>query len=87
METLVLKNNSKKDLNLLLTIAKKMGMDLEVSSSQNPGKSLSEKLTDLRKLAQKTDASVLTNNISITEIVSETNLVRKQMFDEGKHNN
>jgi hypothetical protein len=87
METLILKNNSKKDLNLLLTIAKKMGMDLEVSATEKPENSLTKKLIHLRSLAQKTDATVKPNTISITTIVEENNLVRKQMFNEGKHNN
>ncbi len=87
METLILKNNSKKDLNLLLTIAKKMGMDLEVSSAENSTKPLSQKLINLRRLAQKTDATVKANTISINEIVTENNIVRKQMFNAGKHNN
>ena len=87
METLVLKNNSKKDLSLLLTFAKKMGMDLEVSQTENSKKPLSQKLINLRNLARRTDATVKSNAISIDEIVQENNLVRKQMFDAGKHNN
>jgi hypothetical protein len=87
METLILKNSSKKDLSLLLTIARKMGMDLEVSSNHESKNVFESKFNALRKLAIKAEGLTKTNNISMDEIVDETNIVRKQMYDAGKHNN
>lgn len=80
METLILNNGSKKDLDLLLEIAKKLGLNLTVSNEE-------DRYDRLRKLAKKLDDSVVPNEISMDEIVEEVRLVREERQDYGKENN
>ena len=77
METLILNNGSKKDLDLLLEIAKKLGLNLTVSNEAN-------RYEKLRQLAKKLDDSIAPNEISMDEIVEEVRLVREERSSYGK---
>ena len=77
METLILNNGSKKDLDLLLEIAKKLGLNLTVSNEAN-------RYEKLRQLAKKLDDSIATNEISMDEIVEEVRLVREERSGYGE---
>ena len=77
METLILNNGSKKDLDLLLEIAKKLGLNLTVSNE-------ADRYKKLRQLAKKLDDSITPNEISMDEIVEEVRLVREEKSSYGK---
>ena len=77
METLILNNGSKKDLDLLLEIAKKLGLNLTVSNEAN-------RYEKLRQLAKKLDDSIAPNEISMDEIVEEVRLVREERSGYGE---
>lgn len=77
METLILNNSSKKDVKLLVDIAKKLGMDLKVA--------------DRRDLifaeALRLNQSVKKNTITVGEIVEECTAVRKKQYRDVRENN
>ena len=83
METLILNNGSKKDLDLLLDIAKKLGLNLSIENKSEK----EVRYERLRKLAKKLDSSVKPNNITMEEIVEEVRLVREERKNYGKENN
>lgn len=74
METLILNNGTKKDLDLLLDIAKKLGLNLSIENKSEK----EVRYERLRKLAKKLDSSVKPNNITMEEIVEEVRLVREE---------
>lgn len=76
METLILNNGTKKDLNLLLDIAKKLGLNLTVAKRN-------DRYEKLRKLAQKIDNSVVENDITMEEIVEEVRWAREERTKNG----
>ena len=63
METLILNSGNPKDLQLLLDIAKKLGLNLTVKKEN--------RYEELLKLAEKLDKSIAPNEISMEEIVEE----------------
>ena len=83
METLILNNGTKKDLDLLLEIAKKLGLNLSVENKNERD----VRYERLKKLAKKLDNSVKPNNITMEEIVEEVKLVREERKNYGKNNN
>ena len=83
METLILNNGTKKDLDLLLEIAKKLGLNLSVENKNERD----VRYERLKKLAKKLDNSVKPNNITMEEIVEEVKLVREERKNYGKKNN
>ena len=83
METLILNNGTKKDLELLLDIAKKLGLNLSIENKSEK----EVRYERLRKLAKKLDSSVKPNNITMEEIVEEVRLVREERKNYGKENN
>ena len=83
METLILNNGTKKDLDLLLDIAKKLGLNLSIENKSEK----EVRYERLRKLAKKLDSSVKPNNITMEEIVEEVRLVREERKNYGKENN
>ena len=83
METLILNNDTKKDLDLLLDIAKKLGLNLSIENKSEK----EVRYERLRKLAKKLDSSVKPNNITMEEIVEEVRLVREERKNYGKENN
>ena len=83
METLILNNGTKKDLDLLLDIAKKLGLNLSIENKSE----IEVRYERLRKLAKKLDSSVKPNNITMEEIVEEVRLVREERKNYGEENN
>ena len=83
METLILNNGTKKDLDLLLDIAKKLGLNLSIENKSEK----EVRYERLRKLAKTLDSSVKPNNITMEEIVEEVRLVREERKNYGKENN
>ena len=83
METLILNNGTKKDLDLLLDNAKKLGLNLSIENKSEK----EVRYERLRKLAKKLDSSVKPNNITMEEIVEEVRLVREERKNYGKENN
>jgi len=83
METLILNNGTKKDLDLLLDIAKKLGLNLSIENKSEK----EVRYERLRKLAKKLDSSVKPNNITMEEIVEEVRLVREERKNYGEENN
>jgi cell division protein FtsL len=83
METLILNNGTKKDFDLLLDIAKKLGLNLSIENKSEK----EVRYERLRKLAKKLDSSVKPNNITMEEIVEEVRLVREERKNYGKENN
>ena len=83
METLILNNDTKKDLDLLLDIAKKLGLNLSIENKSE----IEVRYERLRKLAKKLDSSVKPNNITMEEIVEEVRLVREERKNYGEENN
>lgn len=83
METLILNNGTKKDLDLLLDIAKKLGLNLSIENKNERD----VRYERLRKLAKKLDNSVKPNDITMEEIVEEVKLVREERKNYGKENN
>ena len=83
METLILNNGTKKDLELLLDIAKKLGLNLSIENKSEK----EVRYERLRKLAKKLDSSVKPNNITMEEIVEEVRLVREERKNYGEENN
>ncbi|KFC24565.1 hypothetical protein [Chryseobacterium sp. FH1] len=82
METLILNNGTKKDLELLLEIAKKLGLNLTLAKNE----SSEDKRKRLLALAEKLDNSITPNNITMEEIVEECNIVRKENYEKRKNN-
>ena len=77
METLILNSDSKRDVKLLVDIAKKLGMDLKVAAPN-----------DLILMeALRLNQSVKKNNISLDEIVDECNVVREKLHRDAHTNN
>ncbi len=76
METLILNNSSKKDVKLLVDIAKKLGMDLKVADQRDLI------LTEALRLNQ----SVKKNKIDFSEIVAESTAVRKELYQNAGKN-
>lgn len=77
METLILNSSSKRDVKLLVDIAKKLGMDLRVADRRDL----------ILAEALRLNRSVKKNNISMTEIVDECNAVREELHrDAGTDN-
>jgi len=74
METLILNSESKKDVKLLMDIAKKLGMDLRIAERRDLI------LAEARLLNQ----SVGSNSISPTEIVETCNSVRKERHEQTR---
>jgi len=74
METLILNNSSKKDVKLLVDIAKKLGMDLKVADRRNL----------IFAEALRLNQSVKKNTITVGEIVNECTTVRKRQFGYAK---
>ena len=83
METLILNNGTKKDLDLLFDIAKKLGLNLSIENKSEK----EVRYERLRKLAKKLDSSVKPNNITMEEIVEEVRLVREERKNYGEENN
>ena len=83
METLILNNGTKKDLDLLLEIAKKLGLNLTVENKKNADL----RYERLKALAKKLDSSVKPNDITMEEIVEEVKLVREERKNYGNENN
>jgi hypothetical protein len=79
METLILNNGNPKDLQLLLEIAEKLGLNLTVKKEN--------RYEELLKLASKLDNSIAPNDITMEEIVEELRLVREERPDYGTENN
>lgn len=77
METLILNSNSKRDVKLLVDIAKKLGMELKVASPHDLI------LMEALRLNQSVDK----NNISLDEIVDECNVVREELHRNAHTNN
>ena len=82
METLILNNGTKKDLELLLDIAKKLGLNLTLAKNE----SSEDKRKRLLALAEKLDNSITPNSITMEEIVEECNIVRKENYEKRKNN-
>jgi len=78
METLILNSGNPKDLQLLLDIAKKLGLNLTVKKEN--------RYEELLKLAEKLDKSIAPNEISMEEIVEELRLAREERPDYGESN-
>jgi len=76
METLILNSNSKRDVKLLVDIAKKLGMELKVADKHDL--ILAEALI--------LNQSVKKNNISLDEIVDECNVVRAELHQNVQTN-
>lgn len=76
METLILNNSSKRDVKLLVDIAKKLGMDLKVADQRDLI------LTEALRLNQ----SVKKNKIAFSEIVAESTAVRKERYQDVDEN-
>ena len=76
METLILNSNSKKDVTLLLDIAKKIGLDLKIASHKDLILAEAKILND----------SVKPNKITMQEIVEECRIVRQNNYDAIKRN-
>lgn len=77
METLILNSRSKRDVKLLVDIAKKLGMDLRVADRRDL----------ILAEALRLNRSVKKNNVSMTEIVDECNAVREELHrDAGTDN-
>ncbi|HWK57579.1 MAG TPA: hypothetical protein VNQ80_09585 [Parapedobacter sp.] len=76
METLILNSNSKRDVKLLVEIAKKLGMELKVADKHDL--ILAEALI--------LNQSVKKNNISLDEIVDECNVVRAELHQDVRTN-
>ena len=68
METLILNNSSKKDIKLLVDIAKKLGMDLRVADRKD----------SILAEALQLNQSVKNNKITFSEVVEECSAVRKE---------
>jgi hypothetical protein len=77
METLILNNNSKKDLSLLLDFAKKSGLDIKIASKKDL----------ILAEAKILNTSIKPNNISLQEIVEECNTARKSIYAKNENNN
>jgi hypothetical protein len=77
METLILNNNSKKDLSILLDFAKKSGLEIKIASKKDL----------ILAEAQILNTSIKPNNISLQEIVEECNIVRKSNYATIENNN
>jgi len=77
METLILKSNSKRDVKLLVDIAKKLGMDLKVADRRDLV--LAEAL--------RLNKSVKKNRVPLSEIVDECNVVREELHQDVRKNN
>lgn len=76
METLILNSNSKRDVKLLVEIAKKLGMELKVADKHDL--ILAEALI--------LNQSIKKNNISLDEIVDECNVVRAELHQDVRTN-
>lgn len=76
METLVLDSKSKKDVILLLDIAKRIGLNLKIASKRDL----------IIAEAKLLDASIKSNKLSIQEIVEECNTVRKNNYEKRDQN-
>lgn len=70
METLILNSNSRKDVILLIDIAKKIGLDLRIATKKDL----------ILAEAKLLDASVKPNKITTQEIVEENWAVRKFFY-------
>jgi len=77
METLILNSNSKKDVRLLVDIARKLGMDLKVADRRDL----------IMAEAARLNKSVKKNNISLTEIVDECTSVRQERHQDVPKDN
>lgn len=77
METLILNGASKEDVQLLLDIAKKIGMDLRVADKKDL----------ILSQANLLDKSVQPNDIPFSEIVKSCRSVRKSRNENRKKNN
>jgi len=73
---LILNSNSKRDVKLLVEIAKKLGMELKVADKHDL--ILAEALI--------LNQSVKKNNISLDEIVDECNVVRAELHQDVRTN-
>lgn len=85
METLVLKNGTKKDLKLLIDIAKRIGLDLRVSSKENT--SLKDRYDEIMQEAELLNESVEPNDITMDEIVEECRIVRQERYEREQKSN
>ena len=73
---MILNSNSKRDVKLLVEIAKKLGMELKVADKHDL--ILAEALI--------LNQSVKKNNISLDEIVDECNVVRAELHQDVRTN-
>lgn len=76
METLILNSNSKRDVKLLVDIAKKLGMELKVADQHDL----------ILAEALRLNQSVKKNNISLDEIVDECHVVRSESHQDVRTN-
>ncbi len=79
METLILNSRNPKDLQILLDIAKKLGLNLTVKKEN--------RYEELLILAEKLDKSIAPNEITMEEIVEELRLAREERPDYETENN
>jgi len=77
METLILNSSSKRDVKLLVDIAKKLGMDLKVADRRDL----------ILAEASRLNQSVKKNRILLSEIVDECNVVREELHKDAQKNN
>lgn len=73
---MILNSNSKRDVKLLVEIAKKLGMELKVADKHDL--ILAEALI--------LNQSIKKNNISLDEIVDECNVVRAELHQDVRTN-
>ena len=77
MATLILNSNSKKDVALLIDIAKRIGLDLKIASEKDL----------ILAEAKLLDNSIKSNKITMQEIVEETRMVRKANYAKRNKDN
>lgn len=76
METLILDSKSKKDVILLLDIAKRIGLNLKIASKRDL----------IIAEAKLLDTSIKSNKLSMQEIVDECRTVRKTNYEKRDPN-
>lgn len=96
METLILKSNLKKDLTLLLKIAKEKGLILEVAKPNGLGKpvvalkpkeakiSETQRRKNILDFAKSISQKNVKTDFTTQEIVDECNVVRQKRYEKSK---
>ncbi len=74
METLILRNGTAENIQLLLAISKKLGIDVELVSTKKKQKTAKEAVVALAKKRNSTQ-------ITQQEIIEECNQVRKEIYE------